>query len=200
MALRYVGASVMLPDYQRLIKTMNMIEPQLVKTLRKRYKQIGAPVVAGIKGSIPDNPPLSGMVTKVGRLSWSRTVNQTRPIKSAVVQENRRRPRGRYPVVSLVRIRVAAAPVVMADMAGRSGAYVGARARTREYDYTLSPTGKRSHRINGQGVAMIRNLRGKGSRYVYPGAEQSLPQAKAEITAAVNEAANYINQITNGKF
>jgi hypothetical protein len=196
-----VKAVVTFSDYKQLIATLRQINPQLVKSLRKRYRQIGRPVTKGIQDSIPTNAPLSGMVTKVGRLSWSQTINQSRAIKSVVVRDKKRRPSGKYPIVGLVQAVVRAAPVALADMAGRSGSYVNSRAVTREYDYTYTGKyggkfiGKRTHRINGQGRAMISRLRAKASRYVYPGAEEALPQARIEMQVAVNDAVNEINSL-----
>jgi hypothetical protein len=197
-----VSAVVSFTDYKRLIDVMKQIDPKLVKALRKRYRQIARPVIKGIKGDIPTTAPLSGMVTKVGRLSWSITMNQGREVKSVVVRERKRAPRSKYPIVGLVQAVVRAAPTALADMAGRSGAYVNSKNETREYDYTgpqkgkpAGQLGKRKHRIRGQGRAMIRGLGGRGSRFVYPGAEASLPQAKVEMQAAVNDAVNNVNQM-----
>jgi len=196
-----INAVVSFTDYQVLIRTMRAIQPEMVKALRKRYRQIGRPVVDGIKAHIPNKAPLSGMVTKVGRLSWSMTMNQTRPIKSVVIRDKKRPPRSKYPIVGLVQAVARSGPVGLADMAGRSGAYINAKTVTREYDYTY--TGKyggkyvsrRKHRINGQGVALIRSLNAKASRYIYPGAEQALPAARNEMVAAVQDAVDNVNSI-----
>ena len=199
MALKAV---VSFTDYRRLIKVMREIDPELVKQLRKDFRRIGRPVVKGIKQNIPTEAPLSGMVTKVGRLSWSRTMNQTRDIKSVVVRDRKRAPRSKYPVVSLVQAVVRAAPVALADMAGRSRAYVNSKDETREYDYTgpqkgkpAGQLGRRKHKIRNQGRKMIDKLGGKGSRYVYPGAEATLPQVKAEMRQSVDTAVVKINKM-----
>ena len=197
-----IKAVVTFTDYKRLIDVMKQIDPEMVKKLRKRYREIGRPVVKGIKAQIPTEAPLSNMVTKVGRLSWSLTMNQSRDIKSVVVRDRKRRPRSKYPIVGLVQAVVRAAPVALADMAGRSGAYVNSKDETREYDYTgpqkgkpAGQLGRRKHKIRNQGRRMIEKLGGKGSRFVYPGAEASLPQARAEMKAAVDEAVNKVNQM-----
>ncbi len=202
MALKAVASFT---DYKRLIDVMKQIDPEMVKKLRKRYREIGRPVVKGIKDEIPTEAPLSGMVTKVGRLSWSRTMNQNTDIKSVVIRDKKRRPRSKYPIVGLVQAVVRAAPVALADMAGRSGAYVDSKTVTREYDYTY--TGKygskrvfkRTHKINGQGRRMIEKLNERASkaasRYAYPGAEASLPEAKAQMQVAVDDAVNNVNQM-----
>lgn len=203
MALKAV---VSFTDYKRLIDVMKQIDPEMVKKLRKEYRRIGRPVVKGIKDEIPTEAPLkssrhASMVTKVGRLSWSRTENQTTDIKSVVIRDKKRAPRSKYPIVGLVQAVVRAAPVALADMAGRSGAYVNSKDETREYDYTYTGkyggkyVAKRKHKIRGQGRALIRNLGGTKSRYVYPGAEAALPQAKVEMQAAVNDAVNKVNQM-----
>jgi len=191
-------AVVTFTDYKRLITVMRQVEPDMVKALRKRYRQIGAPLVKDIRNGIPASAPLSGMVTKVGRLSWSRTINQNKPVRSVVVRDRKRSPRSKYLIVGLVQAVVGAAPVALVDMAGRSGAYINSRDMTREYDYTYQTSGgpvlgKRKHRIRGQGRAMIARLGGRGSRYVYPAAEKALPQARTEMQAAVNDAVNEIN-------
>jgi hypothetical protein len=197
-----LSAVVSFTDYKRLIDVMKQIDPKLVKSLRKDFRRIGRPVVRGIKAQIPTQAPLSGMVTKVGRLSWSLTMNQSRDIKSVVVRDRKRAPRSKYPIVGLVQAVVRAAPVALADMSGRSGAYVNSKDETREYDYTgpqkgkpAGQLGRRKHKIRNQGRHMIDRLGGRGSRYVYPGAEASLPQAKAEMQVAVNNAVNNINQM-----
>jgi hypothetical protein len=187
-------------DYRDLIALMRYIDPELVKALRKRYRKIGADLVTDIKKEIPNSAPLSGMVTKVGRLSWSRTMNQSRPVKSIVVRDRKRIVRSKLPTVGLVQVVARSAPLVMADMAGRSGAYINSRDETREYDYTYTGkyggkyVAKRKHKIRGQGRAMIQKLGGRASRYVYPGAENKLPEVRKNIQLAVNEAANNVNQ------
>lgn len=188
-------------EYQSLIRIMRQINPELVRNLRKRYRQIARPVVSGIKGNIPSTAPLSGMVTKVGRLSWSRTMNQSKDVKSVVIRERRRAPKSNIAIVGIVQARAVAAPLALADMSGRSGAYINARTVTREYDYTYHKAngqtyiGKRKHRVNGQGRIMISRLASKASRYVYPGAEKALPEAKIQMEAAVNDAVQQVNQM-----
>lgn len=195
------SAVLSVTDYRKFMVTLRQVNPELVKALRKRYREIGRPVVSGIKGAIPSSAPLSGMVTKVGRLSWSRTMNQSRDIKSVVIRDRKRMPRSRYPIVGLVQAVVRAAPVGLADMAGRSGAHINSRAVTREYDYTytlaggVKRLGRRKHRINGQGAIMITRLSSKASRYAYPGAEKAMPQVKLEMQVAVNDAVNNLNQM-----
>jgi hypothetical protein len=195
-----VSGVLSVTDYRQVIATLRKVQPELVKALRKRYRQIARPVVKGVQDSIPNEAPLSGMVTKIGRLSWSRTVNQTRPIKSVVVRDRKRMPRSNYPIVSLVSVVTRSAPVGLADMAGRSGRHVNSKDMTREYDYTYhTPNGpvigRRKHRIRGQGAAMIRGLSRNASRFVYPGAEKALPQARIEVQIAVNDAVNTVNSM-----
>lgn len=194
-----ISGVVTVTDYRELIAIMRYIDPDLVKALRKQYRAIGKDLVSDVKKAIPNKPPLSGMVTKIGRLSWSRTMNQTRPVKSVVVRDRKRIVRSKLPTVGLVQVVARSTPVVMADMAGRSGAYVNSRDETREYEYTYTGKyggkfiSKRKHKIRGQGRIMIEKLGGRGSRYVYPAAEAKLPEVRAKVQAAINDAVNDVN-------
>jgi hypothetical protein len=94
-------------------------------------------------------------------------------------------------------------------MAGKSQNFMGAgykgTGRTREYPYK---GGTRSHRVDGTGIknpkraykyarqgdALLANLRGSASRYVWPAAERSLPAAKAQIEAVLRNAYDQINR------
>lgn len=215
MALKSVAGNLVLSDYREMISVMRKVQPELVRQLRKRYREIGRDIVKAIKTDIPTAPPLvshkrgTSMITKVGRLSWSRTENQTRPLKSVVIREKRTLSvRGkRLPIVGLVQARVNAAPVALADMAGRSGRYINARAVTRKYKYTYHTkdgefVGDRDHKINGQGRAMInqlnKNFGRRASRFIYPAAESKIPAAAAEMKVAVQKASDNLNAMLKG--
>jgi hypothetical protein len=203
MALKFSKDATMsldITDYRKMMVTVRKIEPTLIKQMRSDIRDIASPIRDDIKSAIPSTRPLSGMVTKVGRLSWTKTMNTARPLKSVTI-ESFRKINTKYTMYSLARLRVWSAAVVMADMAGRSGTWVNKRAVTREYDYTYHKDGaeiigKRKHRINGQGVALINRLNGFGksaSRFVWPAAERSLPHAKLEIRRSLERAYGMLN-------
>jgi hypothetical protein len=82
----------------------------------------------------------------------------------------------------------------MIDMAGR-GSGRGRRPVnvTRSYPYK---GGSRTHRLNGQGAAMIRKLdsKGKGSRYTYPAAEASFLAVQSQVLKTLDVAVAKINR------
>jgi hypothetical protein len=72
---------------------------------------------------------------------------------------------------SLVSIRTTSVPAVIADMAGR-----GSSGRT------------------DSGKAMIANLSGSPSRYIYPAIERQIPRVQASITKIVEKYADMVNR------
>lgn len=195
MALNFAKDATMsleISDYRDLMRTIRKIEPTLIKQMRGDIKDIASPIRDDIRKSIPNVKPLSGMETKIGRLAWNRTINVKKPLKSVTI-ESFRKINTKYTYYSLARLRVWNAAVVLADMAGRSGSSINSKAETREYDYTyhkdgMEIIGKRKHKINGQGRAMINNLQSRASRYVWPAAISSLPHAKLEVRRSLERA------------
>jgi hypothetical protein len=184
-------------DYQRLILVMRQINPKMVRSFRKRQREVGQELVSGIQDSIGAAKVHRGMVTKVGRLSWSMNKNQSVDVKSVVIRDRKRKPRSKYPIIGIIQASTLSAPVAIYDMAGRSGAYINKYSETREYKYTgpSKTPGSRKHKINGQGRRMIEMLGKKASRYVYPGAEKHLPAVQNKMRAVVNDAVNEINSM-----
>lgn len=208
-------AGLYITDYNDLIRELNRVQPTLVKTLQKDYRKIAKPVQTAVKGAIPASPPTSGIhrnrpnssrsgfypVAKPGRLTWGANYqNKNKAVKSVLIQTpspaKAKRVFSRYKTstFSIARLKVDNAGVVLADMAGKTNKDTNKHAFTREYDYSLSKTGKRRHRINGQGVAMIRALGGRASRYAWPSAEKALPRAKTESKFVLQKAYSIINR------
>ena len=195
MALNFSKDATMsleITDYRDLLTTIRKVEPTLIKQMRADVRDIASPIRDDIKAAIPEARPLSGMVTKVGRLAWNRTINVKKPLKSVTV-ESFRKINPKYTFYSIGRLRVWNAAVVLTDMAGRSGTSINSKSETREYDYTYHKKGqeiigKRKHKINGQGIAMINGLRSRASRFVWPAAERSLPHAKLEVRKSLEQA------------
>jgi hypothetical protein len=190
-------AGMYITDYEELIRELNRIHPTLVDQLRKEYREIAKPVQSAVKSAIPLNPPTSGVHKKKpqrsisgfyprsipGRLSWgANSQNRMREARSVGIQTltvTRAKRNMRYNKMTqaaIARLKVDSAATVMADLAGSSRKYVDNKSVTREYSYSRSATGKRVHKINGQGRAMIdalnrRNRSQERSRFVYPAAD-----------------------------
>jgi hypothetical protein len=204
-----------LTDYNDLIRELNRVQPTIVKGLQKDYRKIAKPVQSAVKTGIPVAPPTSGIhrktpqrtrsgfypVVQPGRVTWgSNYQNKSKPVKSVLIETPspnkapRTMKRFKTGSFAIARLRINNAAVVLADMAGATGKNVDKYPRTREYDYSRSKTGKRRHRINGQGRAMIKALGGKASRFTWPSAEKALPKAKGEVKVVLQKAYSIINR------
>jgi hypothetical protein len=207
-----------LTDLRDLNRELRMIQPTLVKQMQADFKKIGEPMQADIKKKIPSDPPTSGIHKKrrnnpvsgfaprviPGRLTWgANSQNNNIPVDSVNIQSisatkarkaMRKNPKNE---ASIARLQVNNAAVVMADMAGKSKKYINKRPVTREYPYSRSRTGRRVHRINGQGVYMIDALtrrNGKPSRFVWKAAEKSMPKVRMQTRMVLEKAYARINR------
>jgi hypothetical protein len=158
--------------------------------LRANAREIARPVEDAIKRGIPSAPPISGMTPAVvpGRLTW----NTGFPANSTTIQTPRLAKKKQYN--SIARVRTRSAALGIADMAGRSRRAMNRYEFTREYPYSLSPTGSRKHRISATGSRkFIENLdsgrgvkKGSASRFVWPSAEKALPFARYKMENVLN--------------
>jgi hypothetical protein len=192
-------------DVKAMLKRLRDIEPGLVKEYRREINKIAKPVVAQIKINIPNQPPMSGMgfvikrtskrtgVTSYsineGRLNWAGTGRSDgksknfRPndlqVSSAI------KPSGRSATTPIAKIILKSAAVSMSDMAGRKArGKFGTQSREYTYRKRNGEIVKRRHRVNGQGVNMIRVLQsrnGSASRFGWPALENKIDQVSREI-------------------
>ena len=215
-----------LTNYEQLIRELDRVQPTLVMQLRKEFREIAKPVQAAVKAEIPLNPPTSGVHKKrpqknpsgfyprnvPGRLSWgANSQNKMRPTRSvgiqtfSAVRAKRSMQFNKMTQGSIARLKVDNAATVMADLAGSSRKYIDSRSVTREYDYSRSATGKRIHRINGQGRSMIEALdrrrkpesvggKVQRSRFVYPAAKKAIPLMLPKVDASLQRAYSKVNR------
>jgi hypothetical protein len=96
---------------------------------------------------------------------------------------------------SLVSIRTSSAAVEMADMAGKRKNFdVGREGSSRGLSAEYTKNGRRvRHRLNGQGAAMVRNLGGTPSRYVWPAVQQFTPLITFKIKNIIFDYASKVN-------
>lgn len=213
--------------YRQMMTDLRRIEPNLVSEMRRKIREIGNPVRDSIRAGIPKTAKLSQMrgetkvaPSSVGRLVWGAGV-----VANKAVLDTRKPTRKTKAGTSLVKIRVSSPATVMADMAGRSGKYIGQKPyaagtksnmhtyitkdgrvitgykyqyRRKNEDGSLEIVvgGRRHRNTGGQGRGMISGLGGRGSRYVYPAAEKGLPTAREEIRKVVN---GYIARVNRSK-
>lgn len=170
---------------KEMVAVLRQVEPELLKQLRKDIRSIAAPAVSSIRSNVPSIAPLSGM-SNGGRLAWSGAK------VSVSITPNQRSVAWGSTTSNLAAILtkgVSGQGLVIADMAGRGGGKQR-KNNTRVYPYK---GGQRSHRVNGQGQAMIRNLAGKPSRYVYPAIERQLPAVRVAVADSIESMAKTIN-------
>jgi hypothetical protein len=194
-------SGVLVTDYNGIVRELRKIDPETLKWMRRESKALAKDLQTAVRDSIPNTPPLSGMRPEVipGRVTWG----TGKPAKSVLIQTPRTKSKSAYR--SIVRIAVQSAGTVLADMAGASGKYNGARSRTRVYKYSRSKTGSRWHSLTPQqGLNFAMNLdKSKGvkqnhaSRFVWPAAEQALPAIVDEGQKIVDHAINVINSRMN---
>ena len=170
---------------KEMIAILKQAEPELYKQFRKDARLIAAPAVSAVRSSIPTVAPLSGMIGN-GRVSWSPA-----KVTLSITPGQRSRAFGSTTanLAAIITRGSTGQGLVIADMAGK-GHSTNKRLKTRAYPYK---GGTRQHRINGQGQAMIRNLPGRPSRFVYPPMERKLPEIRAEFAKSVERMAQTIN-------
>lgn len=187
-------SEVYLSEYYNLIKTLREVDMELLKQFRKDARKIVKPVQQDIRDNIPSTPPIRGMRRGVvpGRLTWG----VGKPAKSALIKISNPRKFERNERTSIASVRVKSPGTILADMAGKSNRVTNKKKVTETYAYSRAKSGFRTHRLNGQGQAMIsalNSVRGGASRYVWPGALKALPEARAEFQAAVSDVVRKVN-------
>lgn len=176
-------------NVRELNKRLRAIEPRLKTELVKHLKGIAKPLESDIKRSINSVQPLSGMLKDKGRLGWG---NGVRPDKTLI--QYRTAAGGRSLTSSLLRVKISSPAMVIADMAGRSGNYVG---KGRKNDNASSSLQRRNHSPK-KGEAFIRSLNAKvgdghPSRVLWPSAEKSIPEVRKQVEDAMRMAFDFVN-------
>ena len=176
-------------DIRELQKRLKAIEPRLRTELVRDVKRIARPMESDIKSNIPSVAPLSGMGKDRGRLGWGVGV----PANKTLIQF-RTSGGGKSLTTSLVRVKVSSPATVLADMAGRSGRFVGEGRRNDN----ATPGEKRRNANPAKGAAFIESLNralGKGaSRMAWPAAEKSRDAVRVAIEQVLRQGYNRINQ------
>lgn len=176
-------------DIRELQKRLKAIEPRLRTELVRDVKRIARPLESDIKANIPSIAPLSGMAKDRGRLGWGVGV----PANKTLIQF-RTSGGGKSLTTSLVRVKVSSPATVLADMAGRSGRYVGEGRRNDN----ASASEKRRNSSPAKGAKFIESLNralGSGaSRMAWPAAEKSRDAVRVAIEQVLRQAYDRINQ------
>lgn len=175
---------------RELQKRLKAIEPRLRTELVRDVKKVAKPLESNIKSAIGNVTPLSGMLADKGRLGWGNGVAAN---KTQI--QFRTSAGSKSLTTSLVRVKVASPGTVLADMAGRSGRYIGEGRRNDN----ASPTLKRRNANPKKGEAFIRSLNekvgdGSASRFLWPAAENSLDSVRIAVEGVLRDAFDRINR------
>jgi hypothetical protein len=213
MALKlYTGKNsdikVYASDWRLFVRELNKIDPQQIKSLKKRWKEIATPAQVSVKNSLktPGTAgPMSGM-RHGGRTGWGTNYGTTggpitgvkrKPYDSVSISTLTRNKKG---ATGIARLIVRSAGVVYADLAQKASG----KTRTREYKIRLfgGPIITRAHKIRPTAVSsFLTNLgpvtkpsKRKKSRNVYPGFDESLPAVKVQAEEAIKETIRFFEQ------
>jgi hypothetical protein len=194
------GQPYSVQDIRALQKKLKEIEPSLRTQFLREIKAIGKEPEKAIRNAIPTTAPLSGMAKPGATLQWGKV---TKGAKSggakATTIRFRTKAGGKSLTTTLLGIRVNSAASSVADMAGRSGRFVGKGYKASGFSKPI----RRTYSDGGQSVefrrrasvaggeAFIRNLNKKlgnnPSRMVYKAVEKSLPQTSKEVQFVVDK-------------
>ena len=181
-------------DIGPLVQVLSSIDRGHVNALRSSARQLIAPVRDSIRNNIKSTPPLSQMTPKVipGRLTWG----TGQPANATKIETPYLKKKAKYN--SIARVKTLSAATGLADMGGRGRRYIAKYPYTREYPYSLSPTGMRKHRITRAGSEkFIENLNARlgqaPSRMVWPAAEKSLPAAREKFRGVLQTYYDQVN-------
>lgn len=177
---------VVFSNVRELHRRLDAIDPALKKAMVKDAKLAAKPLQTGIRTAIPSVSPLSGFENS-GRLGYG----VGKPAKSVTVSYRTGRSKNTA-ITSLLSVKVNSPAVALMDYAGRKPRGP-VRQVTRPYAYR---GGTRSHRVNGQGEAMIDklNMMRRASRFAWPAAERALPAVQAQVKGILDRASQRISR------
>lgn len=210
-----------------LERQLKQVAPKLFRDFKRDARKLGTPMRNDVRDAFsrigPTGPfgwhrrpgrTYDGFNTLNGRLSWDKSYFEiTRNSGIDVNYKSRNVNKQLYDLqtgkdgtISVVRIRVKKAALIMADMAGRGGRsmYSEGRGRTRPYQIDLFGRGLvvRTHAINRDNsdnfvekLSQARaNLSNKGSRYAYPAAIKHMPDYRRNVDKLLNQTIAQVNR------
>jgi len=184
-----VGANdISVLDVRELQKRMRDAGPNFRAEFMRDVKDIAKPLESKIKSTIRGIEPLSGFRKDRGRLGWG-----TATAVDKTLVQFRTSMGGRSLTTTLLRIKIFSPAVIIMDMAGRSGKHIGEGRRNDN----SPPTTRRRNANRNKGEAFIaslnREIGGRASRFIYPAAEDSLPELSQKTQRVLDDAMRRFN-------
>jgi len=192
------GQPFSVKDIRELQRKLRAIEPSLRTEFLREIKTIGKTPERAIKSAIPNDAPLSGMTKPGAALQWGKAKKGAGGAKSTTIRF-RTKAGGKSLTTTLLGIRVNSAASSVADMAGRSGRFVGAgykgsgrsRPIVRTYSDGSQSVSFTRTASKKSGQAFINNLNSslsnRPSRMAWKAVEKDLPQISKTIQYVVDK-------------
>jgi hypothetical protein len=192
------GQPFSVKDIRELQRKLRAIEPSLRTEFLREVKTIGKTPEKAIKSAIPNEAPISGLAKPGATLQWGKAKKGSGGAKSTTIRF-RTKAGGRSLTTTLLGIRVNSAASSVADMAGRSGRFVGAgykgSGRSRPIVRTYSDGSqsvsftRRASKKAGQAFInnLNRGLSNRPSRMAWKAVEKDLPQISKSIQYVVDK-------------
>jgi hypothetical protein len=192
------GQPFSVKDIRELQRKLRAIEPSLRTEFLREVKTIGKTPERAIKAAIPNQAPISGLAKPGGTLQWGKAKKGAGGAKSTTIRF-RTKAGGKSLTTTLLGIRVNSAATSVADMAGRSGRFVGAgyqgSGRSRPIIRTYSDGSqsvsftRTASKKSGQAFInnLNRGLSNRPSRMAWKAVEKDLPQISKTIQYVVDK-------------
>jgi hypothetical protein len=180
---------------REMIGYLQNFEPAVYAQLRKDFRRIASPAVSAINSTVPAVSPFAGG-SKDGFSGHGGRTAYTGATGSLNITPFQRSRGPGSTTANLVAISATGKNQQygfnIVDMAGRgSGRGRKPKTETKPYYYKQ---GIRTHRLNGQGQAMIDKLGGRPSRYFYPAIEKQLPAIRRQVEKTIEDVAAQYNR------
>lgn len=194
------GKPYSVQEIRALQKKLKEIEPKLRTEFMREVKKIGKEPQRAIRDAIPNDSPLSGMAKPGATLQWGKVTKgaQSGGAKSTTIRF-RTQAGGKSLTSTLLAIRVNSAASSVADIAGRSGRFIGKGYRSSGLSKPIRRTyadGSQSVEFRRQatrkgGEAFVRNLneklKNRPSRMAWKSVEKSLPKLSKDVQFVINK-------------
>ena len=222
------GPTLEVTNLIALERQLKELGPEIYRKFKANARKIGTPARNDVRDAFskigPSGPfgwyrrpgrTSDGFNTVNGRLSWDKSYFEiTRNSGVDVNYKSRNANKelynlqtGKDGAVSVLRIRVKKAALIIVDMAGRgnrTSMYSEGRGRTRPYEIDLFGRGivTRTHSINRDNsdkfvekLSQARaNLSNNGSRYAYPALIDHVPKYTRNVDKLLNETIALVNR------
>lgn len=179
------------PDLRNVLAVLREMDKQVGRKFANDMRKAIQPVMQDVRSAVPVEAPLSGFKHE-GRLAWG-------PVTARVlVKPNTGRKGGFSPLVTIQVAGDGEAALKLVELAGIRGKY---RDGAMSKPYSKVARGNNiTHRINGQGRALVRVLRsrfpvkGKGGRFAYERFVKSRPRTIELAGVVLQKYADMVNR------